>query len=57
LKEGKDEEDSFHHKLTEMDKKLMFCKSYKEIENVVNQLVLEISEKKLQLNDIKCMMT
>lgn len=56
LKEGKDE-DSFHQKLTEMDKKLMFCKSYKDIENVVNKLVLEISENKLQLNDIKCMMT
>lgn len=52
LKDGEGE-DSFYHKLTEMDKQLMFCKSCEEIENVVNKLVLEISKQSLQLSDIK----
>ncbi len=55
LKDGEGK-DSFYHKLTEMDKKLMFCKSFEEIQNVVNKLVLEISKESLQLSDIKRMM-
>lgn len=48
--EGKD---SFYQQLTEMNKKLMFCKSFEEIEHVVNKLVLEISKQSLQLSDTK----
>lgn len=31
----------------------MFCKSFEEIEHVVNKLVLEISKQSLQLSDTK----
>ncbi|MGJ5632451.1 hypothetical protein [Nostoc sp. CALU 1950] len=55
IKDG-EEEDSLQNQLTEMNKKLMFCKSSQEIENIVNKLVIEISGETLQLNDIKPMM-
>lgn len=38
LKDGKGK-DSFYQKLTEMYKKLMFCKCFEEIENVVNKTI------------------
>lgn len=50
--ENTEEKDSLRTLLTQMDKKLMFCKSFKDIRETVEQFVSEVSQGSLQLGNI-----
>ncbi|WP_017313986.1 hypothetical protein [Mastigocladopsis repens] len=50
--ENTEEKDSLRTLLTQMDKKLMFCKSFKDIRETVEQFVSDVSQGSLQLDTI-----
>lgn len=50
--EDKQDKYSLRNLLSEMDKKLMFCKSFKDIRAIVEQFVSEISQGSLQFSTI-----
>jgi hypothetical protein len=50
--ENKEDKYSLRYQLNEMDKELMFCKSFQDIREIVEQFVSDISEGSLQLNKI-----
>lgn len=50
--EDKQDRNSLRNQLSEMDKKLMFCKSFKDIRGIVEQFVSEISQGSLQFSTI-----
>ena len=50
--EDKQDKNSLRNQLSEMDKKLMFCKSFKDIRAIVEEFVNEISQGSLQFSTI-----
>ncbi|MEH1842615.1 MAG: hypothetical protein V7L20_28760 [Nostoc sp.] len=50
--ENIDEKDNLRSLLIQMDKKLMFCKSFKDIRETVGQFVYDISQGSLQIDTI-----
>jgi len=48
--ENKEDKYGLRNQLNDMDKELMFCKSFKDIRGVVEQFVSDISQGSLQLN-------